>query len=131
MKKLLFLFFAFSMIQVSAQNLSSTSKSASSSNGSMIENLASDQVKSLTRKLNLNEKQQEQVSGLVINQLKSDKFQKIISGLGADSLMNSKDGASQTDNLQSALLSDEVFQKEMGSVLDKEQMEKMKVLIPQ
>lgn len=131
MKKLIFLFFAFCMMQMSAQNMPTMAKSDSSSNGSMIENLAADQVKSLTKKLNLNEKQQEQVSGLVVSQLKSEKFQKIIGSLGADSLMGSKkDDASQTDKIQSTLLSDESFQKEMGSILDAKQMETMKTYIP-
>ncbi|MCX7546847.1 hypothetical protein OS188_02650 [Xanthomarina sp. F1114] len=128
MKKLLFLFFAFGMMQVSAQDLNSLSKSGASST-SMIESLASDQVKSLTKKLNLNEKQQEQVSGLVVSQLRSDKFQKLIGSFGADKLMSSN--SDQTENLQAALLGEESFQKDMSSVLDKKQMEKMKSLIPQ
>ena len=130
MKKLLFLFFAFSMMQVSAQNLSSMTKSASTSSNSMIENLASDQVKSLTKKLNLNEKQQEQVSGLVVSQMKTEKFKKMLSGLGADKLMSSGDNNDQTEKIQSALMSDESFQKEMGSILDEKQMETMKTYIP-
>jgi len=35
-----------------------------------------------------------------------------------------------TDRIQSALLSDEGFQKEMGSILDEKQMETMKTYIP-
>ncbi|GGG41003.1 hypothetical protein [Bizionia arctica] len=132
MKKLVFLFFAFAMMQVSAQNLSSIASSASS--GSMIENLASDQVKNLTKKLNLSESQQQLVSGLVVSQLKSEKFQKLLGSLGADKLMGSSNTsdntAEQTDKIQSALLGDEGFQKEMGSVLDKKQMETMKSYIP-
>src|SRR5690606_30330258 len=114
MKKLLFLFFACSMMHISAQDLSTMAKSDSSSGNSMIENLAADQVKSFTKKLNLNEKQQEQVSGLMVS-------------LGADKLMGSSDN---TDRIQSALLSDESFQKEMGSILDEKQMETMKTYIP-
>lgn len=102
-------------------------KSDSSSGNSMIENLAADQVKSFTKKLNLNEKQQEQVSGLVVSQLKSEKFKKMLGSLGADKLMGSSDN---TDRIQSALLSDEGFQKEMGSILDEKQMETMKTYIP-
>lgn len=127
MKKLLFLFFACSMMHISAQDLSTMAKSDSSSGNSMIENLAADQVKSFTKKLNLNEKQQEQVSGLVVSQLKSEKFKKMLGSLGADKLMSSSDN---TDRIQSALLSDESFQKEMGSILDEKQMEAMKTYIP-
>lgn len=127
MKKLLFLFFACSMMHISAQDLSTMAKSDSSSGNSMIENLAADQVKSFTKKLNLNEKQQEQVSGLVVSQLKSEKFKKMLGSLGADKLMGSSDN---TDRIQSALLSDESFQKEMGSILDEKQMEVMKTYIP-
>jgi hypothetical protein len=130
MKKLLFLFFAFSMMQVSAQNLSSMKKSASSSSSSMIENLAADQVESLAKKLNLNENQQKQVSGFVVGQLKSEKFQKMIASLGSDSELRALDNSNQTDKIQSALLSDEGFQKEMSSVLDEKQMETMKKYIP-
>lgn len=129
MKKLLFLFFAFGMMQVSAQNLSSLSKSGASSS-SMIESLASDQVKSLTKKLDLNEKQQDQVSDLVVSQLKSDKFQKLLGSVGADKMLSSKSNEDQTEKLQSALLGDEDFRKEMGSVLDEKQMEKMDAYVP-
>ncbi|TYA53166.1 hypothetical protein [Formosa maritima] len=130
MKKLLFLFFAFSMMQVSAQNLSSMSKSVSSSTSSLIENLASDQVENLTKKLNLNEKQQKQVSVLVVSQLKSEKFQKMIGSLGTDKLMGSGDKSDQTEKIQSALMSDDNFQKGMSTILDEKQMETMKKYIP-
>lgn len=59
----LFLFFACSMMQISAQDLSIMAKSDSYSGNSMIEYLAVEQVKSLTKKLNLNENQQKQVFG--------------------------------------------------------------------
>jgi hypothetical protein len=51
MKKLVFLLFVFSVFQVSGQDLKSLSKSVSASGSSMIEGLAADQVKSLTKKL--------------------------------------------------------------------------------
>jgi len=130
MKKLLFLFFAFGMMQVSAQDLSTKAKSDSSSSNSMVEGLAADQVKSLTKKLNLNEAQQEQVSSLVVSLLKSKKFQKIISNSGTDKLSSSKDSSNQTDKIQSALLSDESFQNGMISILDEIQMINMKKIMP-
>jgi hypothetical protein len=130
MKKLVFLFFVFATVQISAQNLSSITKSDASSGGSMIENLAADQVKSLTKKLNLNETQQEQVSKLVVGQLRSEKFQKMLGSFGTSKTMNSESSADQTDKIQSTLLSDQSFQKEMGSILDDKQMETMKSYIP-
>ena len=130
MKKALFLFFACSMMQISAQDLSSMTKSNSSSGSSMIENLAADQVKSLTEKLNLNEAQQEQVSGLVVSQLKSEKFQKMLGSFGASKTMKSEGDSDQTDKIQSTLLSDESFQNGMIPILDEIQMIKMKTYIP-
>ncbi|PWK19141.1 hypothetical protein [Xanthomarina spongicola] len=130
MKKVLFLFFACSMMQISAQDLSSMTKSNSSSSSSMIENLAADQVKSLTKKLNLNDAQQEQVSGLVVSQLKSEKFQKMLGSFGASKTMKSEGDSDQTDKIQSTLLSDESFQNGMIPILDEIQMIKMKTYIP-
>lgn len=125
MKKVLFLFFALSMIQVSGQDLKSLTGSATSSSSSMIEGLASDQVKSLTKKLNLNESQQNQVSGLVVSQLKSEKFQKMIGGLNADKLMGSSDKGSQTEQISKTLMEDKDFQKGMNSILDDKQKKAM------
>lgn len=130
MKKLLFLFFAFSMMQVSGQTLSSVSKTTTSSSSSMIESLASDQVKSLTKKLNLNEAQQEQVSGLVVSQLKTEKFQKLLKNVGADKLLGSGDSSKVNEQVQNALLTDQTFKKEMSSVLDDKQMNTMESYMP-
>ena len=125
MKKLLFLFFAFCMMQVTGQTLSSATKMATSSSSSMLEGLAADQVKSLTKKLNLNEAQQEQVSGLVVSQLKTEKFQKLIGSIGGSALSSSSKENDTTDKIQSALLNDQDFQKGMGSILDEKQMKTM------
>ncbi|WP_223032842.1 hypothetical protein [Hanstruepera marina] len=130
MKKLLFLFLAFGMMQVSGQTLSSLSKSATSSSSSMIESLAENQVESLTKKLNLSESQQKQVSGLVVSQLKSEKFQKMLSGIGADKLIGSGETSKVDEQVQNALLLDKDFQKGMSSVLDDKQMETMKGYMP-
>ena len=130
MKKLLFLFLALGMMQVSGQNLTSLSKSATSSSNSMIESLATDQVKSLTKKLNLNESQQEQVSGLVVSQLKSEKFQKLLSGIGVDKLSGSGVSEKTNKQVQNTLLLDKDFQKGMGSILNEDQMKAMESYMP-
>jgi hypothetical protein len=123
MKKILLFLFTLCIFQVSAQDISSLKNSATTSSSSMIENLAVDQVKSLTKKLNLNETQQAQVSDLVIGQLKSDKFQKLIGSMGTDKLLSSN--SSNTDKLQNALIADKDFQKDLKSVLDEEQTKKL------
>lgn len=130
MKKLLFLFFTFCMMQVNAQTLSSVSQSATSSSSSMIESLAADQVKNLTKKLNLNESQQEQVSGLVVSQLKTEKFQQLLKNIGADKLLGSGDSSKVNEQVQNALLTDQTFKKDMGSVLDDKQMKTMDGFTP-
>jgi hypothetical protein len=130
MKKLIFLFFAFTVMHVSGQNLKSLSKSVTSAGGPMIEGLAADQVKSLTKKLNLNESQQEMVSGLVVSQLKSEKFQKLIGNLGGNSMMNSSDKDATTKKIESALLNDQEFQNGMSSIIDENQMKTLETFIP-
>jgi hypothetical protein len=134
MKKLIFLFFAFTVMHVSGQNLKSLSKSVTSAGGPMIEGLAADQVKSLTKKLNLNESQQEMVSGLVVSQLKSEKFQKLIGNLGGNSMMNSMMNSSDKDattkKIESALLNDQEFQNGMSSIIDENQMKTLETFIP-
>ena len=52
MKKLLLIAIALVGMQLSAQNLTSLSSAASSESSSMIDKLASDQVKKLTKQLN-------------------------------------------------------------------------------
>lgn len=123
MKKILLFLFALSIIQVYAQDLSSIKNTATTSSSSMIEKLAADQVKSLTKKLNLSETQQAQVSDLVIGQLKSDKFQKLIGSMGSDKLLSAN--SSNTEKLQNALIADKDFQKDLKSVLDEEQTNKL------
>ena len=130
MKKLVFLFCVFTMMHVSGQNLKSLSKSVPAAGDPMLVELAGNQVKSLTKKLSLNESQQEMVSGLVMSQLKSEKFQKLISSLGADSLMNSGEKDDATNKIQSALLNDQDFQKGMSSIIDKNQIKTMETYIP-
>jgi len=130
MKKILFLFLALSIMQVSGQNLKSLTGGETSSSTSMIEGLAADQVKSLTKKLNLSENQQDQVSGLVVSQLKSEKFQKMIGGLNADKLTESSDKGTQTEQIGKALMEGKDFQKGMSSILDDKQKETMRSFMP-
>ena len=130
MKKLVFLFCVFTMMHVSGQNLKSLSKSVPAAGDPMLMELAGNQVKSLTKKLSLNESQQEMVSGLVMSQLKSEKFQKLISSLGADSLVNSSEKDDATNKIQSALLNDQDFQKGMSSIINKNQIKTMETYIP-
>lgn len=129
MKKLVFLFFAFGIMQVSAQSLSSLAKSAALG-GVSIEALAGDQVKRLTKKLNLSEQQEEQVSGLVVSQLKSEKFQKLLGSVGADKLMSSGSKSDISDKVESTLMTDDSFKKEMSSILDDKQKEALKKNTP-
>lgn len=120
MKKLVFLFFAFAVMQVSAQKLSSSENNASS-NRSTVENLAANQLKDLTQILDLNEKQQSQVSLFIVNQLKSNKFQNLVSGIGSDKATGQDDEIEQTGEIGAALLLDDSFQKEINSVLNEKQ----------
>ena len=126
MKKVLFLVVAFLTMQVSAQDLGSIASAAGVDSNSLIDGYAKDQVKSLTKKLNLNETQQEQVSDLVVSQLKSEKFSKLIGGLDAGSLTGSGD---QKAKIQKELYASEEFQGGMETILDKKQNKLLKNLL--
>lgn len=125
MIKLLFLFFAFSLLQVSAQNKTSTLQSETSTTSSMLESLATDQVTNLNKILNLNKTQEEQVSGLVMSQLKSIKFQNLLGSIDRDAYMKSENNDELTEKVQNRLFLDKDFQKSMASVLDEEQLKIM------
>lgn len=115
----------FLSMQFSAQNLGSLTKKAteattsSSLSSSLIDGFAADQVKNLTKKLNLSETQQEQVSGLVVSQLKSDKFQKLLGSFGTNSLTGATD--EQKDKVTEALYSDPDFKEGLNDILDDDQ----------
>ena len=131
MKKLLILLLLVSVsIHTYSQDLNSLTKKAteSTSSSSLIDKLAGDQVKKFTKKLNLNEAQQEQVSSLVVSQLKSDKFGKLINGFSPDKLLGSGSKEEQSDKLTKALASDPEFQKGMGDILNDEQKATMESL---
>lgn len=124
MKKLLFICFAFVAFQASSQDLNSMASSAMGGDtNSLIDGFAADQVKSLTKKLGLSDTQQEQVSGLVVSTLKSDKFKKLLGNLDPSALMGSSDKKAQ---VQEALMKDESFKKGMNDILTDEQKMKMK-----
>ena len=128
MKKLIILFLAFVTMQVSSQNLESLSSKATeaTSSSSLIDKLAGDQVKKLTKKLNLSESQQEQVSGLVVSQLKSEKFSKLISDFSTDKLLGSNSSKEEkSDKLTEALANDPEFKSKLIPILDEEQNAKL------
>ncbi|PNQ75260.1 hypothetical protein C1T31_03770 [Hanstruepera neustonica] len=112
---------------VMGQNITPLNQSAGKS---MLEVLADDQVQILTSRLNLNEKQQAQVSALVLKSLKSAKFQKLLGVKGEGSLSNADSIGTQSEKIQNTLLLDKDFQKDMSSVLDDKQMETMKDYMP-
>lgn len=118
MKKVLSLLIAVVVTTtVSAQDLKSLSSSAKSSvTSSLIDGLAGNQVKKFAKKLNLNESQQEQVSSLVVNQLKSEKFQKMLGSFGTTNI--SEVTPEQKQEVTKALLSDPEFKGGMSKILD-------------
>ena len=89
---------------------------------SFIDKFAGDQVKKLTKKLNLSEKQQTQASDLVVSQLKSDKFQKLIGSFSPEQLLS---GGAKKD-VSKALGNDKDFQSGMNDILTDDQKVKMK-----
>jgi hypothetical protein len=92
-------------------------------NNDFIDKLASDQVGKMTKKLNLSENQQTQANKLVMDQLRSEKFQKMLSKYTPDQLMSSK-GSSE---LTSALLKDDGFSSQLSGILDKKQLGLLKL----
>ena len=137
MKKLIILLLAFVTMQVSSQSLESLSSKASevtkeapASSSSFIDKIAGDQVKKFTKKLNLSESQQSQVSDLVVSQLKSEKFSKLISGFSADKLLGSSSKEEKSAKLTDALANDPEFKSGMSSILDEEQKAKLLASTP-
>ena len=125
MKKMLLLCLVFVSFQMSAQDLKSMASDALSSDktSSLIDKFASDQVKSLAKKLNLSSSQQEQVTSLVTNTLKSDKFKSMLGDLDPSALLGS---SKKKEEVQKALMDDEGFNKGMDKILDDDQKKKLK-----
>lgn len=126
MKKLIILFVTLAAFSAEAQSLKTmTDKvektAAPVDQSSFIDKLAGDQVKKLTKKLNLSETQQSQVSDLVVTQLKSDKFQKMIGSFSPEQLLSG--GASK--DVSKALTSDADFKSGMSEILTDDQKEQV------
>ena len=130
MKKLLFVFIALAVAQVSAQEIKSvkTAEKAMSAPTSkmqadgMIEQLASSQTKSLAKKLALSDAQSEQVSELVVRHLKSPKMQEMLAMYSPEKYL----GDSGTAAIQSFLFKEKSFTGGLGKILNEEQLTKFK-----
>ncbi len=107
------------------QDLKSMATSTATSkvlNNDYIDKLASDQVKKLTKKFNLSESQQTQATDLVMKQLRSDKFQSMLSKYTPEQLMSTEG----SDNITKALMGSDSFKKGMGGMLNEDQKKAMK-----
>jgi hypothetical protein len=127
MKKLIILFAVLAAFSVEAQSLKTMTdkveKTASSiDQSSFVDKFAGDQVKKMTKKLNLSEKQQSQASDLVVSQLKSPKFQKLIGSFSPQKLLS---GGANKD-ITKVLKSDEGFKSGMNDILTDDQKSEMK-----
>jgi hypothetical protein len=128
MKKIIILFAVLVAFSVEAQSLKTMTdkvekESVSMDQSSFIDKFAGDQVKELTKKLKLSEKQQTQVSDLVVSQLKSPKFQKLIGSFSPEQLLAG--GASK--DISEALSNDTDFKSGMNGILTDEQKSKSKL----
>jgi hypothetical protein len=126
MKKLIILIVALSALSVQAQSLKTLTDKAekateSVEQSSFIDKFAGDQVKKLAKKLNLSESQQTQVSSLVVSQLKSEKFQKLIGSFSPEQLLSG--GAKK--EVSKALTNDSDFKSGMDDILTDEQKKKV------
>jgi len=122
MKKFITILVILVAFSVEAQSLKTLTDKAdsvteSTSQSSFIDKFASDQVKSLTKKLNLSEKQQSQVSDLVVSQLKSDKMQKLIGSFSPEQLL---DGSAKKKTSRS-LVNDADFKSGLDDILTDDQ----------
>ncbi|OZV67124.1 hypothetical protein [Winogradskyella aurantia] len=125
MKKLFLLMAIGLTFSLNAQDLKSLSKAKegvtkSVDQSSFVEKFAGDQVKKLTEKFNLSEAQQTQVSDLVVSQLKTEKFQKLIGSFSPAQLM----GSGAQDKISSNLMESDEFKAGMNKVLNEEQKKK-------
>lgn len=115
---ILCLTFAFNLSAQDLKSLSDAKDSVSNSaQSSFIENFAGDQVKKLAKKLNLSDTQQTQVSNLVVSQLNTDKFQKLINSFSPTQLMAGK----AQDKIADSLMKDNDFKSGLDNVLSEEQ----------
>lgn len=126
MKNIVIVAFSLMTLLSFGQNLKTYTSHASASDkvlneSSLVHNLANDQVKKLTKKLNLSETQQQQVSNLVESQLKREKFQKLIGQYSP----NEKLGEDARDQLYETLLADDTFKSNLASLLNSNQQTKL------
>ncbi len=132
MKKLLFVFIALAVAQVSAQEIKSvkstekamTSQTSKMQSDTMIEQLASSQTRSLAKKLALSDSQSEQVSNLVVTHLKSPKMQEMLAMYSPEKYL----GDSGTAAIQSFLFKEKSFTNGLGKILNEDQMTKFKAM---
>jgi hypothetical protein len=130
MKNLFILLFAFSMLQVTGQDKSAISENTRAISDSAIERLAEDQLKNLTEKLSLNPAQQQVASNMVLSQLKTEKFQKLLGSIGANNLVVADESNKINEKVQNALFLDKDFKKSMGFILDAKQRQSMEDQTP-
>jgi hypothetical protein len=127
MKKLIILFVVLASFSIEAQSLKTMTDKVekevpSVDQSSFLDKFAGDQVKKYTKKLNLSEKQQSQVSDLVVSQLKSPKFQKLMGSFSPEQLLA---GGANKD-ISQALSTDTDFKRGMDNILTDEQKGKAK-----
>ena len=130
MKNLFILLFAFSMFQVTGQDKSAISENTTAISDSAIERLAEDQLKNLTEKLSLNPAHQQVASNMVLSQLKTEKFQKLLGSIGANNLVVADESNKINEKVQNALFLDKDFKKSMGFILDAKQRQSMEDQTP-
>ena len=125
MKKILVMLALLVSAITFGQDLKSITNSGVSStkllNNDYIDKIASDQVGKLTKKLNLSEGQQKQTTDLIMQQLRSDKFQKMLSKYTPDQLMSSEG----SNTITKAIMSDKNFNTELSGILDEDQQDKL------
>ena len=123
MKKILVMLALLVSAVTLGQDLKSMTKSSVSSSklldNDYIDKIASDQVGKLTKKLNLSEGQQRQTNELIMQQLRSDKFQKMLSKYTPDQLMSSEG----SDTITKAIMSEQNFNTDLSGILDEDQQD--------
>ena len=123
MKKILVMLALLVSAVTLGQDLKSMTKSSVSSSklldNDYIDKIASDQVGKLTKKLNLSEGQQQQTTELIMQQLRSDKFQKMLSKYTPDQLMSSEG----SDTITKAIMSEQNFNTDLSGILDEDQQD--------
>ena len=126
MKKLVILFVLLVAFGVEAQSKKTMTdkvkvESVSASQITFLDQFANDQVKKFTKILKLSKQQQSQVSDLVMTQLKSPKFKKLIGSMSSEKLSS---GAANKD-FSVALENDTDFKNSMNVILTEDQKVKM------